>query len=253
MSSPRSSSSSALLLLALITIGCGSLRPLVDVEAETRSQPPGVTLSVSEGRPTSVVLSIHWEQPLDFTRLELVRADSVNDPTILHTIEASPQILTQLKKGVLISDPTIPHATVVYAIIAYEGEKRVSWDEIVFDWTAPLSPTTVGFEVVGGAVDLRWLEEQEQGAVIFRRDVISGDGLERVAEIEPSSDGTYLDTGVQPDGVYAYRVALMERIAYQNKPGFLKRFGIPSEEVYVTLSQIEEDSSPANEPVDDSL
>lgn len=240
-----------LFVLSNLGSGCASFKPVVIAPVY---EPPSSSLTIIpvEGRPKSVLLKIQWIGTESFTHLVLYRVVPDKEPIALHTLQFSPQIQEQLRTGVVLSDPTVELGSNTYAAVLMRGDNAVDVAELVFDWNEAAPPPNVSYALIHHQVVLKWDSPRTYGAVVFRRDLLTEQGLVRIADLQPSHHGFFVDANVLPEGVYAYRVALMETPTVNGGPATFPRFGSPSEELYVTVDQTMTDSPAEPNPTEET-
>lgn len=231
-----------LLCILLLTItainGCASFKPVVTTPQQTSVESAPLTVVPIEGRPQSVLLKIQWLSPEPFTHLVLYRLIPDADPIALHTLQYTPQIVEQLQQGLVLLDPTIEPGPSHYTTVVMDGESILEVAHSQFEWSHAPSAPSVRHSIIDHKVVLNWDSPKTYGAVVFRRDLLTEEGLIRIADLQSSHHGFFVDSNVNPEGVYAYRVALMETPAIRGGSDVFPRFGSPSDEIYVTVQDV---------------
>jgi len=211
--------------------GCAAITPAITGADAAESE--ASTLSVYEGRPSSVVLQLAATDPTADT-IELWRATDAQEPILVQTTaldEATRLSITQA--GVLLVDHEPPFGALVYMVVfRAKGEMTQTTSPVKVQWEASPEAPILALESLGTqSVRLRWNQAVQDGCVVFRRDLISGEKPRVLARMNASCDGAFLDTSVHPSGVYSYRVATSDL-----RFGF-PRYSEPSVETYITIPE----------------
>jgi hypothetical protein len=78
-------------------------------------------------------------------------------------------------------------------------------------------------------IEVYWHHTRALPVIVLRRDLVARGGYRRVGLVEAGAAGVFLDRGVRPGGVYAYR------IAYARRADGTLFFGEPTPEYFVTV------------------
>lgn len=226
----------SLALAAAFAAACASLRPAVPLQ-ERQAAEVVPELEVVEGRPSSLVLGVHYPDARVGDVLQLMRGRGDGEPEAIAVVELHGDFLTLATEQQLgLSDDGVEvgqryryRADIVRDEVSLmsSAEVIVAWDE-----APPRPEEVVVTELRSGVVEIEW--RPEAPGVVFMRDVLRPDAGTRRFDASEMSAGSHVVRGMKPEGVYAFRVALGD-----NEQGFV-RFGTPSEEVYVTIRGNEE-------------
>ncbi len=217
--------------LVVFTSSCAAITPAVPGLAAVA--PTTTILSIHEGRPTSLVLQL-VAQGSGADTIELWRSSNGEDLILLQSTPLDAQTEQMMATtGVLLVDPQPPLGASVYmTVFRAKGEMTQSTQPLEVQWTeTPEAPNLVLEPLSTHAVRLRWNQPVQNGCVVFRRDLITGERPSVLARMKTSCDGVFLDTSVHPSGVYSYRVATSDL-----SHGF-PRFSEPSAETYITIPE----------------
>lgn len=207
--------------------GCASLTPAVELPQSSSPPAHSEALTVMEGRPSSLRMNLKTEFPAQ--TLELWRSVDQLEPEKLQEISVTPELAANLSQGIGIIDASPRVGTATYTIVM-KNEDEAQRLQLTVEWQKILpTPALRGSAIGARAVHLTWASSGD-GCVVFRRDVVLNTRLGRVASLT-NCDGTFIDTQVEPTGVYAYRVATRTTDA-----GYI-RYSEPSPEVYVILPE----------------
>jgi hypothetical protein len=165
-------------------------------------------------------------------QLQLTRASADDEPVPLVQVTLDGKLLELAKSdGIGLSDDTLREGSSYrYETRVVRGEELVNSADVSVTWgEAPGRPEQVeAVQLLEGIVEVTW--SPGVPAALFVRDVLDeASGLERI-DVSEAAGGRWILRGLEPDGVYAVRVALSRR-----ESNYV-RFGPPSEEVYVTLT-----------------
>lgn len=227
-------------LLIIITLAvlygtaCASLRPAVPVQQAT-GEDAEPELSVMEGRPDSLLLRVAFRDAREGETLQLVRARGDADEAVLVVLELTGNFLKLTRESYLgLSDDGVePGVRYAYrvdvvgerGVIASSGTLTVEWG------VAPKRPEgLVVRELSAGVVEVVW--RPNMPAAVFMRDVLRPDSPTNRFDVEAVAGGRWIIRGLEPEGVYAFRVAL------GRKRSSFVRYGVPSEEVYLTMGEV---------------
>lgn len=217
-------------LLVLLTTSCAAIKPAVTGDAPAQNDT--ATLRVYEGRPTSIVMELQAEDSSAQT-MELWRSVDGGPAELIQNTQLDPATRAQMAaSGVLLVDAEAPFGTLLYQVVFRVADEMSESTVLKVQWEpGPIAPM-LRLESLGtGAVRLRWDQPSQNGCVVFRRDLLTGERPKVLTRMKESCDGLFLDTGVHASGVYSYRVATSDL-----SHGF-PRYSEPSDETYVTIPE----------------
>ena len=247
---------------ALLSSACGALQAPVIASAQDDGRPDArpmqdqgsLTLTVIEGRPSGLLLraQAHEASLRDASQLVVWRRRGDEQAaTALHTLSVLPEQRRELasSRGVSIFDPSVESGQ-RYAyqvqLLQPQGERVASSAWLTLDWAPPRAPEQARAQLLqhqdGPRVLLSWTPKPGLGALILRRDLLAQEGFERVAWLGSEHDHVYLDRGVRPAGVYAYRVA------YARRALEAPLLGMPSPELFVSVPPSSQEEAQAAPP-----
>lgn len=151
-------------------------------------------------------------------------------------IEVGEDLVAPLQAGTVHwIDPLEPDPeSLQYRIHHIRGETSWLSEPISVDWTgwpdAPHIEATPS-EESAPQITISWSDDTKFGARILRRDVLGDNPLSPIAVVDAASGGRFYDTDVEPGGVYAYKLQLIDR----QRP--LLRVSDLSSEVYVSVPE----------------
>ncbi len=216
--------------LVLFTTSCAAIQPAIT--GATPAQNPSATLTVYEGRPASIVLELQAIESSAET-MELWRSvDGGPAELIQNTLFDQATRAKMADSGVLLVDADAPFGTLLYQVVFRVADDMSESTVVKVQWVPGPSAPTLRLESLGtSAVRLRWDQPSQNGCVVFRRDLLTGDRPKVLTRMKGSCDGLFLDTDVHASGVYSYRVATSDL-----SRGF-PRYSEPSDETYVTIPE----------------
>lgn len=226
----------------LVLAGCATTRPVFEWE-DAPNAPASLTMNVLEVRPNAILLEVQSSE-VAFTHIEVFKVFEDQEPEHILTLNIDPSLSQKLREGLTLRDPSRSAGHYIYALLMKNGEERVSSAEIAFELEpAPTKPSVVA-SAEANFVRVTWGIDDASCAMVFRRNVLEGESFERVAELKvPTTE--WVDTEVDPDGVYAYRVSLVTLGSTSQKETFA-HMGEPSEEVYASVPSLE--AAPSDGP-----
>jgi hypothetical protein len=217
-------------LLVLFTTSCAAITPAVT--GAPPAQNGTATLEVYEGRPASIVLQLQASDSSAET-MELWRSVNGGPAELIQNTQLDQPTRTQIAaSGVLLVDAEAPFGTLLYQVVFRVADQMSESTVLKVQWEPGPSSPTLRLESLGtGAVRLRWDQPSQNGCVVFRRDLLTGERPKVLTRMKASCDGLFLDTRVHAAGVYSYRVATSDL-----SHGF-PRYSEPSDETYVTIPE----------------
>ncbi len=193
------------------------------------------SVRVEEVRPSSVVLRITLRNAAEFSALDILRDDGDSELKLLQSVELSPKIAASIEGDGIVFVDRDPVANSQYVVAAVRADQTSELSEVlpISLQKTPEPPNAPTATVMPGAVELTWKSSETVGAVVFRRDLVSGQKRpERIGVVSTSAGGVFVDPNVMPGGAYAYRIALARDY------GDFLQFGPPSDELYVTVPDV---------------
>lgn len=226
----------------IVLAGCATSAPIFEWEGGPTA-PSTLSLNVLEVRPNAILLEVQSSE-VAFTHIEVFKIFEDLEPQNILTLNIDASLNQKLSEGLTLRDPSNASGRYVYALLMKNGEERVGLAELAFE----LGPSPPQPRVVASAeadfVRVKWQVDEESSAIVFRRNVLRGTPFERVAELNvPTSE--WVDTAVEPEGVYAYRVSLVT-LSSTSQSEVFALMGEPSEEVYASVPS--RDAASSNGP-----
>jgi hypothetical protein len=214
-----------------LVAGCATSTPIFKSE-DGPAAPSTLSLHVLEVRPNAILLEVQSSE-VAFTHIEVFKVFEDQEPQNILTLNIDASLNQKLSEGLTLRDPNNAAGRYAYALLMKNGEERVGSAELAFELgPQPLKPRVVA-SAEADFVRVNWQVEKESSAIVFRRNVLAGTPFERVAELNvPTSE--WVDTAVEPDGVYAYRVSLVT-LGSTSQNDLFALMGEPSEEVYASV------------------
>ena len=226
-----------LTVIVILLSSCASLQAPAGPPYSALDTNASLTTSLTavEGRPGGVVLRIQSTQPRAVS-VELYRVADDGEPQRLQAIRMDGPLAESLQQGVELGDGTVvAHQRLTYQLLAIGADDEVveRSQAIEVAWQPPPGPPLelVASAPFENAVELTWQPVAGLGVVVFRRDVLTEGGFERVVNLRGPAT-SWVDREVEASGVWSYRVAF----TVVHDSGFTQ-FGSPSEEVYASTPE----------------
>ncbi len=227
-----------IIFFGVLLIGCGTFAPVIGAsdESEPSTRSP-LEIRAVEGRLGTLVLSVSTdEDPPVGAVLEFYRSDASSDYELQQAVELDASLSEALLRGIQWRDEKLGPGNYSYVAVLVSDDRATESRPFEVSWTPPpAKPEILDIRPLSArTTELSW-PAASQATVIFRRDVLNPEAsIERIADLPPRSTSRFVDGGLTPGGVYAYR------IARGIEAGDIVHFGPPGEEVYVTLPSEEQ-------------
>ncbi len=220
----------ALLALSLLVCtSCASLHPPVDAPSDAEA----VELHPHRADPSGLAIRLHVQGARSGDELQILRHTEEGEWIVAETLSVNQPLADALETGRVEWRDPLPReaASLQYRMRLRHGELTAS-SPVAVDWRgvpeAP-SPRAEPVDTAPPAVRLHWNNPSTHRVHIYRRDVLHDDDYTPLAVVESTSGNTFDDQGLEPAGVYSYRLQFVDRT------GPFPRYGNFSESLYVSL------------------
>lgn len=213
-----------------ISTACAGLHPPLTTSA---GDDPSFELRPHRADPDGLALTLHASEAAPGDELELWRRPEGGDWTLVETLDVNEPLADALSTGrVEWHDPLGDRPASLQYRMRLHAQTSDTTDPVDVDWRGvPEAPAPEATTRQDPTVTIRlsWDAALSHRALILRRDVLHDDDYAPLATVDPGAGGVFDDGDVDPGGVYAYRVQLIDHL------GAFPRHGPFSESLYVSL------------------